>query len=295
MFMNNQEEKWTVFTNTHRHNNPQLQIHLGYNPLVLKWIYLCIICASLWWIIFLLQWKYFWIETINIKSPDNIWDINIAYKSLDRMRWKNIFLLNKNDIKSSIQRYQTNIATVSVKKQIPNTLTVYLYSYPIALYANFWENDTYAITSNGVAIPKTHSLKEEWKLQIKIQNTNQNNVSVNEYKSVLSVWYLNNTINLIESFKNNFLDKKIQEIILFQVENELHIIWENKTHYIFDLKEDVHTQIKKLAVYTEKQPNTSSVYIDLRIKDTLFDCQTDMSYQCQKNLTNIYSTKKEAF
>ncbi len=271
-----------------RKKHQQLHIHFTANNVFVKTLYVSIVLASLCGILFLLHGNYFAIKTITIQSPDGIWDINIAYKSLDKIRGKNIFLSNKSDIVSAVQKYQTNIAHVRITKHIPNSLTVTLYSYPVVAYGNFGGENSYAITSNGVAIPKTTTLPEEEALQLSIINTSINNITVNEYKNIIAITSLNTILALHEQFSDNFLDKKIQSILYYQVENEVHIIWENETRYIFDIGRSINEQIKKLAVYQSKNPNTSSVYIDLRITEILYDCKTDRTSQCKKNIVNIY-------
>ena len=271
-----------------RKKHQQLHIHFTTNNVFIKILYVLILIASVCGIWFLLNGTYFSIQTITIKAPDGIWDINIAYKSLDELRGKNIFLSNKSDIISSVQKYQTNIAHISITKHIPNSLTITLYSYPIVAHADFWNNLSYAITSNGVAIPQRKSLWENDALKLTIINTSINNVSINEYKNVVDIPSLNIILQLHQWFNDNFLDKNILNILYYQVENEVHIVGENESRYIFDIGRDINEQIKKLAVYESKNPNTSSVYIDLRITEILYDCTTDNTSQCRKNIVNIY-------
>lgn len=90
---------------------------------------------------------YFSIKSIDVIREDDVINIDIAYKSIERYRFKSIFLTNKFDIQRSLISHQPNIFDVSIRKVLPDNLKIIIKSYP-ELFQSTINDKNYFITQN---------------------------------------------------------------------------------------------------------------------------------------------------
>lgn len=58
-------------------------------------------------------------------------DITIAYRTIEDLYGKNVFLIDEEEIANSLKKYQKNIAHIRIERLYPNGLKILLSSYPI--------------------------------------------------------------------------------------------------------------------------------------------------------------------
>jgi len=240
---------------------------------IISWVSLSII-----WIFSLFS-PFFNLKTVEIY---NIWDnalidMNIAYTSIEKFRDKNMFLLSKSNIKTSIINYQKNINYVTIKKYpLDKKIVIKLNSIEWLFYTTInWKK--YIITKNWVFIPTNNSWKKYSELNIIFSKEGE---------------FINRIIDTKEQLKSNILWIKIKSITYFEKERELHIDLENNLKLIFDIDSDTEEQIEKIAIYNKEQKNISKpidlYYIDLRVPNKLYYCENEMLNICRENLIRIY-------
>jgi len=230
---------------------------------------------------------YFIIKNIEIIKNDSISNINIAYKSINNVRYKNIFTINKTKIKKSIIELQNNIEKIRITKNFPNTLQIEIESYPPIFKTKISKKD-YLILENWSIIPWTYN-KDIENLNIK-NNVNNNNIS---YKNIISKDNINKIQKSITYIKNNIYIDKIKEINFFPNEKEIHISIYKDEKIILLLNKNLDNQLKKLILLrNENKFNLNDlVYIDLRIKNKVYICKKENLIFCDKNLKRIYNYK----
>ncbi|MDQ7023761.1 MAG: FtsQ-type POTRA domain-containing protein [Candidatus Gracilibacteria bacterium] len=286
------KRKSSTFFSKRKKNIFQLKINYNFNKKIFYIFLLSGILISIIGIVYILKGGYFSIQNINIIINDKITDENIAYKSLDLIRGKSIFLENKGTIYKKLMDYQKNINNIEVNRVLPNILNIYIDSYPIIMDI-YYNSKLYSLTSNGVLIPFKAINKDKERIILKIITTKENKYKILSYKKIFEDELIKQVYLLINSFKDNILEHPIEKILLYKDENELHIVTKNKTIFIFYISENIEKQIKKLIVYSkEKEKNLKFIYVDLRIEDKIFVCPYEKEYQCLKNYKRIYNKKQ---
>jgi len=266
----------------------QLKINFNFDKKNILYISILFILLALIAILYIFKWNYFSIKNINISINDTITDENISYKSIDSIRNKSIFLENKENISKKLLNYQKNIKKIEINRVLPDTLNINIESFPI-LMDIFYNEKKYSLTSNWVLIPYKSINKDNNRISINAISWKKEKYKIFSYKKIFKDNLVNKIYLLINSFKNNILDNKIEKINLYIDEKELHITIKNKTIFIFSLEEDTDKQLKKILVYSkEKDKILKYVYIDLRVEDKIFICPYEKEYQCLKNLRRIY-------
>ena len=252
-----------------------------------KWYYLYIILfiiISL--VLYISYWPTFKIKYIEIIKQDNITNMNIAYKAIDKYRWTNIFSIEKKDILKRLKDYQQNIKNINTSIKLPNTLKININSYKTIFNTTInWK--TYLITENWTLIPSTYS-KDLKELKI-IYNFDKNKFL--DYKKVLNSDFLKKITFIVNQTKENIIDINIKELKYYIIERELHIKTDKNTILIYNLSSQIKEQIKKLSIFNKEKININKsniIYIDLRIKNKVFYCTNEKEYQCIQNLKSIY-------
>lgn len=286
--MFNKKKSSNFFCKRKKNKVFQLKINFNFDKKIFLYIFLWWITFSILWIIYILKWDYFSVKNIIINIEDNITNENIAYKSINSIRNKSIFLENKENISKKLLDYQKNINNIKIEKFLPDTLKIYIDSFPLLMDVKyFWKK--YSLTSNWVLIPfkKINIDKERFLVNINVNKGDK--YKILSYKKIFKDDIVKKIYWLINSFKNNILDHKIESINLFIDERELHITTKNKTIFIFSIDENIEKQLKKLMVYAkEKNKILKYVYIDLRVEDKIFLCPYKNEYQCLKSYRRIY-------
>lgn len=285
-------KKSNNFFKKRKRNNFQLKINYNFNKKNILYILLSGILISIIWIVYIFKWWYFSIQHINIEINDKISDEYIAYKSLKLIRWKSIFLENKDTIFKKLTDYQKNINDIKVNRILPDTINISINSYPIIMDL-YYNSKLYSLTSNWVLIPYKAINEDKDRIKINVITTKENKYKILSYNKIFDDKLVKNIYLLINSFKNNILEHPIKKINFYKDEKELHITTKNNTIFIFYIWKNIEKQIKKLIVYSkEKDKNLKFVYIDLRIEDKIFLCPYKKEYQCLKNYKRIYKKQK---
>lgn len=240
-------------------------------------------------IIVVLFWPIFNIKYIEIIKKDNITNMNIAYKSVEDLRWEKIFNVHEVDIFSKLKNYQDNIKSVDMKMILPNTLKIEVESYK-EIFNISLNNSNYILVENGTIIPSNHSKNLKFLNIIKKIDKNK----FIEYKQIFNPFFIEKINNITSKLEENVLNIKIKELDYYEVERELHVKIENDTIIIFSLDDDLDymSQIEKLVIFNKEYSSiidSKIYYIDLRIKNKIFYCNSDMSYQCNENIKSIYN------
>lgn len=243
-----------------------------------------ILIAILFWIF----WPVLRVNKIEIVRKDYITNIDIAYKSIENIRWKSIFLVDFNNVKEKLKAYQKNISDIEVKISFPSTLKVLIWSYS-PLFNIDIKGKNYIITENWVFLPikKSSEIKN-----IDILYDKLNNIPILDYKKVLDSKYLKNINYLSNKIEENILNIKIKNILYYKNERELHITIESWTIIIFDLDSDIDKQVKKAVIFNKDHYRLNKwwiVYIDFRIKDKIYYCPMEEEQTCLWHLKRLYT------
>lgn len=236
--------------------------------------------------IFVVLWPTFKIKFIEIIKKDDITSMTISYKSVEDYRWLSIWNTEKKDILKNLQNYQQNIRDIKLDIVLPNTLKIIIDSYKWIFNTTInWKK--YIVTENWTLIPSSYSTE----LKEIIIKSDFDKSKFLDYKKILEWEYIQKIYYANEYMKENFINIKINSLIYYEIEREIHIITDNNTIIIFDLDWDIKNQIKKLAIFSKEQLDIIKnpiIYIDLRINNKIFYCNEAEKPQCIKNLKSIY-------
>lgn len=234
------------------------------------------------------------INIVIITKNDDITNLSIAYKSIDRFRGKFLFMVNDEDIKNALLVNQKNLKDINITKLPINTLKIDLTSYD-SIFKTIFNEKNYIITSNWVLVPNSNKNNTLRKLDLK---TNKE-TNFPDYKIIISEKYLEKIQYLENKLLENILNIKINSLEYYITERELHIVNWTWTRLIFDLEWNLDKQIKQLAIFNKDYFNLSwnwMIYIDLRINNKIFYCASwenqVNTLTCINNLTNIYWNRK---
>jgi len=238
-------------------------------------------------ILLLVLWPFLRVNKIEITKKDYITNINIAYKSIDYLRWKSIFLINFENIKNKLKKYQVNIKEVNVKLSLPESVKIEIWSYPWVFNTDI-KNKNYIITENGVFIPmkKYSELRD-----IKIYYNKLNDIQIFDYKKILNEKYIIKINNLVNKLEENILSIKINSIYYFTNEREVHFVTKSWIRLIYDLDSSIDSQVKKTVILDKQNYEINKwnlVYIDFRIKDKIYYCDYKNKLICLKHIKRIY-------
>lgn len=262
-------------------------INTHFNKRNLYYFYIVLFIILVFSLIILIIWPFLKVKNINIIKTDSITNIDIAYRSTERIRWKHILLIKDSEIKQNIRDFQENIKDIEIDIQLLDSINIKLWSYK-PLFDTKINNKNYAITENGALI----SVKDSKELSnIHLINKNHKNVIIPDYKKILEEKHVRNIKKINDELKNNLITINIKDIYYYILERELIIILDNDNKIIFDLHWDIDSQIKKLVIFNKEHFEVNKkklVYIDLRIKNKIFFCNLTEEYQCIMNLKKIY-------
>jgi len=238
--------------------------------------------------IFLVLWPIFTLKYIEIIKKDNITNMNIAYKSVENLRWEKLYKINELDVFNKFKNYQDNIKSINLKIQLPNTIKIEAESYK-EVFNVMINNNTYILVENGTVIPSQTS-KSLKNLNV-IMNIDKNKFI--DYKQIFNPFYIEKINNIIKKLEENIINIKIVNLYYYENERELHIEIENWNNLIFSIDDDIDTmeQIEKLVIFNKDYSSiidNKIIYIDLRIKKKIFYCEALLSKQCNKNIKSIY-------
>ncbi len=248
-------------------------------------------------------YAFFFSDYFNIKKilifenkiiERNIINMDLAYKSINNYQYKSIFFVDKKKIEKSLKNYQNNIKKVDIRRLFPNTLKIMLTPEKPVFNTKIDSTD-YIILKNWSLVP-SNKIKKLPEIKIFAKWLWKNDEII-DYKKIFDkkeIFYLK---YLYSNFSSNFIFNKIFEIRFFPLEREVHIVLDNKTILIFSLGKNLKQQIEKAIILKKEKQKIfdSSFYIDLRITKKIFFCNKKISWQCKKNLKNIYHLKDKDF
>ncbi len=237
-------------------------------------------------IVYIIFWPVFRIKNIEIIKQDNITNMTISYKSVEDYRWKSIWSAEKKLILGNLQKYQQNIRDINININLPDTLKIIIDSFKWVFNTTI-NGKTYIITENWTLIPVVYSTDLS---ELTIKN-NFDKSKFFDYKQVLERKYITKIFTTKKVLEENIINIKIQKLIYYVFERELHIVTKKNTTIIFDLEKDTKLQIEKLAIFNKEKLDIDKneiIYIDLRINNKIFFCTLEEKYQCIKNLKSIY-------
>ncbi len=284
------KEKKSIYGKQRLAKQKQLHINFDFRKKGLISISLFGFIAASIWIVFLFKAEYFTVKQITLHSTDSLTDINVAYNSIDSFRNTNIFRITTQNVLQRLQTYQPNIESISLEKQLPDSLDIIIESSPIMMYAIF--NDKfYAVSQNGVAIKQKEIPSETNMNSIEIMQDKKTSALNINYTYILETESILKITSLLRNFQDNLIDFTSERIQYYTKESELHIHLENKTLLIFDTNGDIAEQVKKLLVFYKETQKLKHIYVDLRISNKVFHCDYTTEYQCRQNLKKLYTKK----
>lgn len=245
-----------------------------------------IIACFLWVIWFIALWPVYTVKFINIIRQDSITNIDLSYNALDDIRGKKMLEIEESNIKDKLLDYQNNINYVDVDINFPNTLEIYIASYPVYFQTKI-EEKNYFITQNGTLIPWKEN--EEFN-KIILKNWLQTNIFP-DYRKFFEQSDMDAIYNSIQYFEQNIVGSKIVNILYYQKEKEVHFELENQNLIMYTLSKDIKQQIKKTAIFHAEHreiTDDSLIYLDMRISNKVFYCDSESWNQCNSNLKKIY-------
>ncbi len=252
-----------------------------------KWIIISVFSVMLVaLIVFLLYWPVYTVKFINIIRQDSITNIDLAYNALSDVRGKRLFEIEESNIKQKLLDYQNNIDYVDVDINFPNTLEIYILSYPIFFQTTI-EDKNFYISQNGSLIPGKPN--EEYK-NIILKNGIQTNIFP-DYKKFFEQESMENIYEAIAYFEQNIVGSKIKNVLYYEIEKEVHFELENDNIIMFTLEKDLKQQIKKTAIFHAEHREITDdglIYLDMRVTNKVFYCDNETKNQCINNLKKIY-------
>ncbi len=250
-------------------------------------LYYYIVWVFLLWTSFYVLFfsHYFSIKSIDILREDDLVNIDLAYRWVEKFRYKPILFEDKSNITQAILSHQPNIKEIYIRKIMPDNIKIILKSFESIFWLEY-ENKFYEITQNGVVVPS----KEKEEIQ-KINIVWLNNIWVIDYKKIFKETTIAKIKNIIDTLhqNNSFID--IKTVIYYYKEAEVHLIDQNEMRIIFDLNKEEEVQIEKLSIFNKNYASTVKiwiVYIDLRINEKIIYCAKDNEFQCKQNIKSIY-------
>lgn len=245
-------------------------------------IWFVLILSSLYIVLFS---DYFSVKNIDIIKNDSWVNINLAYKSVEDIRYSPLIFTDKKEIKQKILSFQPNISNVEISKILPNNLKIILTSFDKLFY---FENDwkKYEILENWSVIP-TSTIQKENIIKIKWLSL----YWFIDYKIIFDWATLKSIFNALNYLKENNSFVQVKELTYYLKEYEFHILTQDNITILFDLTKDIKPQVEKLDIFYKNYQNQIKAwitYIDLRIEDKLIYCPEDKYKICKNNLDSVY-------
>ena len=240
-------------------------------------------------LLLIVRWDYFKIKNIHIISPDWISNTYLLEKKLNYLLNNLIFKIDKSEIKNNILDIEQNIIKIDISKKFPDTLKIKVFSSDIIFSTTLKWKD-YLITENWVLIPANSNKSDN----IKIILNNFELENYPDYKKILNTKNLKKILFLKDKLIDNITNLKIEKIIYYKTEKEVHFIINNNSRLIFDLIWDTNKQLKQIFVFNKEKINITKpgiIYIDNRISGKILFCPLKEINKCIKNINFIYWDK----
>lgn len=239
------------------------------------------------WILILFS-PYLNVHRIEILRDSSYVDLNMAYTSVDTIRWKKIFSLDTQNIAKNIINFQNNIDLVTIKLILPDRVDIQLVSSP-AVFSTFLRKKSYIIVENGTLVP-SNTVSENL-INLEIYGDIEDSNDFIDYKKTLRTEELQKIFAIQKSLRENLLTLNIANLHYFVTQRELAVEINGGMLIFFDLTKDITPQIEKLVVFSKENAditNNTIIYIDNRISNKVFYCDIETEFTCRNNIKNIY-------
>lgn len=230
-------------------------------------------------------------------------DISIAYRSLESIYWKSIFLIDEDVIAKKLKTSLKNLESVSIRRSYPNGMKILIMGSPILFDTTIVgiPEKKWWLSSNGVLIPANDMKETKAKYHLELISAPLIGDVFLQYKQVINEENMHTITRIFDIFTTEWKDLWLSQSNYFVEENELHITLESKTKVIFALQDDtlekagemnpnIINQLITFRTYLtdnrEKLKNGSIFYIDARIPGKLFVCSD--RWPCLDNLILVY-------
>lgn len=232
-------------------------------------------------------------------------DLSIAYRSIEDIYGKSIFLLDEKSIALKIKESLQNTENIRIDRLFPNGVKILIKSLPMPFDTTIAgiENKRFWLSSNGVLVPISDIKDTVFDRHIEVVAPDLRSEMFLGYKKILSDRTMFLISKTFEVFEHEWKDLTIARWRFFPLENELHLILESNTKIILAFHDENNTpsghvpnilidEFLTLKTYITNHRNRmtdgSIAYIDARIPGKLFICSDHA--QCQQNLILVYGS-----
>lgn len=209
---------------------------------------------------------YFGLKKISFVRDNPLLNIEKIEDSLHDYYDRNLLFLSHNEIETYLQEQFPEIRTVKVVEHWPSEVELTISMSPP--FTNIFNEETanfWVLSEDGVVLEP--NAKENLPTIKIFQYTKPIQVSQKflEREDLLSIYS-------VRDFVEEHLELQIQDIYLYLVSREVHLITSQETALWLDLAQDMKTQAQKLKLADEKIGlySESFEHIDLRIPDQIF-------------------------
>ena len=230
-------------------------------------------------------------------------DIGIAYRALEWVYGRSIFLLDEADIARRLKLNMRNLAGVSIDRLYPNGIKVLITGAPILFDTTITgiADKKWWLSSNGVLIPERDLGEVKAKYHLDITAASLIGDLFLAYKQGIEEYNINLIGRIFDIFSTEWSSLTLGRSRYFVAENELHVGLTSGTRIIFALQDDnekrsgaipknILDELITLRTYIVNNPTKftdgSINYIDARIPGKLFICSDQVI--CHNNLILIY-------
>ncbi len=220
----------------------------------------------------------FTLQEIQIYRKDGISNIEQAYRSVDVFRWKKIYTLGHKDISTRLQRGQNSLKYITIQKQFPRGLKIYLESYK-----PLFRSGKNIILENGSIIEMPRQTEETLpKIYFSQKISGQDKLNHIHLKRIENIW---------NTMAENIQNFQILLRIYYMQEEEVLFLTQQWNIIVFDLGEKNIQQQEKLKLFLQEKRDidwNTIVYLDLRVDGKVYLCSKEEEYSCKKNIQQLY-------
>ena len=192
--------------------------------------------------------EFFAIKNFEIKNTENT-DIDLAYSKLEKFKNNNIFLINNNEIASSITDLDF-VKDIGIKKIYPDKIEININEHKIVALISYKENK-YMLSKEGHIIKNYDNKFNSLPL---IYGKNTENYFPYFYKLLNDINFNLNKIKYLKYFESNRWDIFLEDGKLIKLSSDESEIKESLVDFI--------------AVYSDKKFEEYKIF-DFRVKNQL--------------------------
>lgn len=207
---------------------------------------------------------------------------------------KNIFLVSESQIRSELEKMFPTIGRVEVNKLYPRSIQLRVFSWPMVARINY-EGDTgtgFLLSENGYVVPNVlvrdateedvNTHRDLVRIDIPRYSTSDPEQAVlltltklEAGKKFIDQALLARIRAALHIYAKNF-QVPVTRVLYLPFEKELYLFVGKETALMLWLDADIETQLFKLKTAEPKLDldNGSLSYVDLRVKDKIFTCES---------------------